>query len=87
VDLQPPRGLPAARADAPAAAQADRHHDPLGAERDVDDRRPGQTQQPLECGADAHVVLPSKPLVISNQQPAAEGGGASPQPAQLPTRR
>jgi hypothetical protein len=77
VDVQLLTRLAAQRADPSPAAQADRHNDPLGAEGHVDDGRPGQTQQPLECGGDAHVALPSKPLVMSNQQPAAEGGGAS----------
>jgi hypothetical protein len=40
VDLQLPARLAAERADASLAAQADRHHDPLSAERDVDDGRP-----------------------------------------------
>jgi hypothetical protein len=76
VDLQLPARLAAERTDPPTPAQADRHHDPLRAEGHVDDGRPGQEQQPLECRGDAHVALPRKPLVITNRQPA-EGGGAS----------
>jgi hypothetical protein len=77
VDLQLPAGLPTARADAPAATQADGHDHPLGSEADVDDRRPGQAEQPLECGGDAHVALLAEPLTFDSQQPPAEGGGAS----------
>jgi hypothetical protein len=57
VDLQVAAGLPAARADAPAAAQAHGHDHPLGAEADIDDGCPRQTEQSLECGGDAHVAL------------------------------
>ena len=84
VDLQLAARLTAERADASPAAQADRHHDPLRAERDVDDRCPGQTQQPLECRGDAHVALLRKPLVITNQQPAAGAASRRSDPAQLP---
>ena len=69
--------LPAARADPPAPTQAHRHDHLLGAEADIDNRRPGQTEHRLESGRDAHVVLLRKPLVLNNQQPAAVDGGAS----------
>ena len=69
--------LAALRADAPAAAQPDRHDHPLGTEADIDHGRPGQAEHPVESGRDAHVVLLRKPLVLNSQQPAAEDGGAS----------
>ena len=48
MNLQLPARLTAQRAHASTVAQADRHHDPLGAEAHGDDGRPRQTQQPLE---------------------------------------
>ena len=78
MDLQLPAGLPTRRADAPPAAQPHGHDHRLGVEADVDDGRPGQAEQPLECGGDAHVVLLQRPLISNNQQPPAEDGGASP---------
>src|SRR5439155_15672802 len=77
VDLQLAAGLPADRADAPAAAQADRHDHPLRTERDVRHAGARQAQQALECGADAHVALPCKPLAIRQPAASPEGGGAS----------
>jgi hypothetical protein len=56
VDLQP-TGLPAARADAPAPPELDRHDHTVSGEADIDDGRSGQAEQPLECSADAHVAL------------------------------
>src|SRR5439155_5470859 len=72
-----PSDLPALRADAPLPAQPDRHDHPLGRERDPCYGRPRQAKHPVECGADAHVALPSLLLDLTSQQPAAEGGGAS----------
>ena len=77
VNLELPAGLPAARTDAPTPAQPDGHDHPLGTEADVDDGRPRETEQPLECGGDAHVALLAEPLTFDSQQPPAEGGGAS----------
>src|SRR5215217_8510187 len=77
MDLKLPAGLPAARADPPATAQADGHDHPLGAERDVRHSSAGQAQQALECGGDAHVALPCEPLAIRQPAACAEGGGAS----------
>jgi hypothetical protein len=56
VDREPP-DLTAARADAPAAPEPDRHDHALGGERDADHRRSRQTEHPVECGSDAHVAL------------------------------
>ena len=77
VDLQMPAGLPAARAHPPPAPQPDGHDHPLGAEADVDDRRAGQAQQPVECRGDAHVVLLAGRLTFEQPAACAEGGGAS----------
>jgi hypothetical protein len=57
VHVHVPADLPAARTDPSPAAQPDRHDHPLAAEADVDDRRAGQAQEPVECRRDAHVVL------------------------------
>jgi len=49
------------------------------AERDIDDRRPRQAEHPVESGGGAHVaLLRARQLAVDSQQPAAEGGGASP---------
>jgi hypothetical protein len=77
VNLELPAGLPAARADAQAPAQPDGHDHPLSTEADIDDGRPGEPEQPLERGADAHVALLAEPLTFDSQQPPGEGGGAS----------
>ena len=54
--------LAAARADTPPPPQTDGHDHPLGAETNIDHRRPGQAEHPVECARDAHVALPRKPL-------------------------
>jgi hypothetical protein len=77
MNLQLPARLTAQRAHASTAAQADRHHNPLGAEAHDDDGRPRQTQQPLECGGDARVVLLRKPPSFITPAACTEGGGAS----------
>jgi hypothetical protein len=76
VDLELRTGLAAPRADAPAAPQPHRHDHGLGGEADVDDRRSGQAEQPLECRDDARRP-PSK--AAGSRHPAAceMGGGAS----------
>jgi hypothetical protein len=56
VDLKTP-ALTALRADAPAPAQPHPHEHPFAGEADIDDGCPGQAEQPLECGGDAHVAL------------------------------
>ena len=81
---QPRAGLPAHRADPPAAAQPDGHDHPLGAERHVDDGRSGQAEHPVECGSDAHVVLLREPLSFITQQPASRAAARRSEPAQLP---
>ena len=77
MDLELTAGLTAGRADAPAATQPHGHDHRLGGEADVDDGCPGQTEQPLECGGDAHVALLREPLTIRQPAACAEGGGAS----------
>src|SRR5215204_4594420 len=77
VDLQPPAGLAAPGADPSPAAKPDNHDHPLGAEADVDHGCPGQAEQPLECGADAHVALLREPLTFEQPAACAESGGAS----------
>src|SRR5688572_27969389 len=62
VNLEPAAGLPAGRADAAAAPQPHDHDHGVGAEADIDDGCPGQAEQPLECGGDAHVALLEEPL-------------------------
>src|SRR5215208_3168734 len=57
VDLEPTAGLTTRRADAAAAPQPHDHDHRVGGEADVDDGCPGHTEQPLECGGDAHVAL------------------------------
>ncbi len=87
MDLELPAGLPAGRADAPAAAQAHGHDHPLRAERDVRHAGAGQAQQALECGGDAHVALPREPLNFDSQQPAPRAAARRPASAQLPQDR
>src|SRR5215212_3960214 len=77
IDLELPAGLPAPRADASPAPQPHGHDHPLGTELDVDHGCPGQAEQPLECGADAHVALLREPLTFEQPAACAEGGGAS----------
>src|SRR5215217_7394426 len=77
VDLQLPAGLPAGRTDAPPAAQPHGDDHPLRSETDVDYGCPGQAEQPLQCGADAHVALLREPLTFEQPAACAEGGGAS----------
>jgi hypothetical protein len=72
-----PAGLHETKTDATPPPQPNGHDHPLGTEADVDDGRPGEAEQPLECGRDAHVALLAEPLTFDSQQPAAEGGGAS----------
>ena len=79
VDLQMPAGLPADRADPPPASQPDGHDDRLHADADVDDRCAAQTQQPVQCRGDAHVVLLVSRLPSNSPQPARRGDGATAQ--------
>jgi hypothetical protein len=78
MDLQPPAGLAALRAHPPPTAQTNAHDHPLGGEADVDHGRARQAEQTLECGGDAHVVLPERPLTFRQPAACSEGGGASP---------
>lgn len=48
---------------------------------------PRQTQQPLECGSDAHIVLLSKPLSFNTRRLGSRAAARRLQPAQLPRRR
>ena len=64
VDLKLRAGLPAARAHPSPAPELDGHDHPLTPEADVDDRRPGQAQQPLECRGGTHLVPPRKSLTF-----------------------
>ncbi len=57
VDLELAAGLPTATANPPATPQPNGHDHPLCTEADIDHRRAGQAQQPVECGHDAHVAL------------------------------
>jgi hypothetical protein len=80
MDLQLAARLPAPRADPPPASQPDGHDDRLRGNGDVDDRCAAQTQQPVECRGDAHVVLLVSRLPSNSPQPAGRGDGASPNP-------
>lgn len=77
MDLQVRAALPATRADASSAAQPDAHDHTLDTETNIDDRCSGQAKHPVECGLDAHAVLPCRRLSFSTQQPAPRRGGAS----------
>src|SRR4051794_16155715 len=77
-------GLAAAGADTSPAPQPHRHDHPLRTEADINDRCSGQAEQPVECGADAHVALSLRAADLDNQQPRREGGSASLQSAQPP---
>jgi hypothetical protein len=70
MDLQLAAGLAAAGADPPPASQPDGHDDRFGRDADVDDRCATQTQQPVQCRGDAHVVLPVSRLLSDSPQPA-----------------
>lgn len=85
MDLEP-AGLTAAPAHSSAAPEPDGHDHPLGAEADIDNRRAGEAQKPIECGADAHLALLAGRLTFDSQQPAPQGGCASPRSAQPPTK-
>jgi hypothetical protein len=80
VDLQMAAGLPAPRADPSPASQPDGHDDRLRRDADVDDRCATQTQQPVQCRGDAHVVLLVSRLPSDSPQPAGQGDGASQDP-------
>src|SRR5206468_1790433 len=69
--------LPTARTDPAAAPEPHLHDHPRGAEAHVDDRRSGQTQQPVECSGDAHVVLLRKSLAVKQPAACSEDGCAS----------
>ena len=64
MDLKLGAGLPAARAHPPTAPELHGHDHPLAPEGDIDDRRPGQAQQPLECRGGTHLVPPRKSLTF-----------------------
>ena len=85
MDLEP-AGLAAAPAHSSPAPKPDGHDHPLGAKADIDDRRAGEAQKPVECGADAHLALRVGRLTFDGQQPAPQGGCASPRSAQPPTK-
>ncbi len=76
--------LAAARTDPPPPTQPDPNDHAARFETDPSHRHSRQPEHPVECRRDAHVALLRKPLIIDNQQPAREGGGASPRPAQIP---
>nr|WP_249012226.1 hypothetical protein [Conexibacter sp. DBS9H8] len=57
MDLQVIAGLATGPAHPPATAQSDGHDHPDRRERHVDHRGSGQSQQAVECRADAHVAL------------------------------
>src|SRR5215207_2795207 len=84
VELELLTGLPAAGADAPATAQADGHDHPLGAEADIDNGCPGQPEQPLECGGDAHVALLEEPLISTTSSLQPRAAARRPRSAQPP---
>src|SRR5829696_2319393 len=86
VDLEPPAGLAAGRADASSAAQPHGHDHRVGGEYDADDGCSGQAEQPLECGGDAHVALLQGPLTFDSQQPAARAAARRSRSAQPPRR-
>jgi hypothetical protein len=65
--------LPAARADAPAPPQRDRHHDPLDVKPDRPHRGTRKPEQPIECRADAHAALLCEALTFDSQQPYRAG--------------
>jgi hypothetical protein len=84
VDLELPTSLTALRADPPPAAQPNRHDHPLDAERHVDHRRPRQAKHPVECGLDAHALLPCRPLSFITQQPSSRTAARPSRSAQPP---
>jgi hypothetical protein len=83
VDRQP-AGLSAPRAHPPPAPQPHRHDHALGGEADIDHRRAGQAQKPVECRADTHVALLAGRLTLDSQQPAARAAACRSRSAQPP---
>lgn len=81
-----PGELPTTRAHPASTSEPDGHDHPHRAEADIDHRRARQAQKPVECSRDAHVALLAGRLTFDSQQPAPQGGGASPRSAQPPKK-
>jgi hypothetical protein len=79
--------LPAARADPPPPAQAQRDDDALLSEAHAGDRRPARVERPVECRRGAHVVLLEEPLSFRHPAASPKRRSCASQRAQLPRPR